>query len=65
MRSHLAWQVFENSLLFPFALTALNLALIALGVAYQRHRAGIHQAILGVVPAQLLWLLPGERNRSG
>lgn len=62
---HLAWQVFEDSLLFPFALTALGLALIGLGVAYQRHRAGIHQAILGVVPAQLLWLLPGERTRRG
>jgi hypothetical protein len=35
--SYLAFQVFAESLLFPLALSALGLGLIALGVFYQRH----------------------------
>lgn len=34
---HLAWTLFRDSLLFPFALTALGLGVVWLGVLWQRH----------------------------
>ena len=33
---HLAWEIFEDSLLFPFALSAAGLAIIALGILYAK-----------------------------
>lgn len=59
---HLAYRVFENSLLFPFALSALGIVIIYLGIQYQRHREAIDRAILTLVPAQLRQLLPQERE---
>jgi hypothetical protein len=59
--SHLAYDVFENSLLFPFALTGLGLLVIALGVLYQRYRTRIEQAVLGVLPASIQQLRPVQR----
>ncbi|MBI2496422.1 MAG: DUF2157 domain-containing protein, partial [Opitutae bacterium] len=35
---HLAYGVFKDSMMFPFALTFLGLSIIALGVIYQRNR---------------------------
>ncbi|RFO97762.1 DUF2157 domain-containing protein [Rhodoferax lacus] len=43
---YLAHRVFQDSLLFPFALTLLGLGFVALGVWWQRHEADI-QARLG------------------
>ena len=48
---HLAYTVFKDSLLFPFALSALGLAIIWLGIYYQRHRARIEGAIVALLPA--------------
>jgi hypothetical protein len=39
---YLAHRVFEDSLLFPFALTLLGLGFVAVGVWWQRHEAQIH-----------------------
>jgi hypothetical protein len=39
---YLAQRVFQDSLLFPFALTLLGLAFVWLGVQWQRHEAAIH-----------------------
>ena len=50
---HLAYTVFKDSLLFPFALSALGLAIIWLGIYYQRHRTRIEGAIVALLPAGL------------
>jgi len=61
---HLAYRVFEDSLLFPFALTFVGLAVIALGVVYQRNRRQVEQALLRVIPEGLQRLLPPRVRMS-
>lgn len=60
---HLAWEIFEDSLMFPLVLTVAGLAIIALGIAYQRSRPGIEAWIDARIPAPLLGLVP-ERKES-
>jgi hypothetical protein len=55
---HLAFRIFEDSMLFPFALTFLGLAIIALGVIYQRNRPRFEAALQRHIPAGLGNLLP-------
>ncbi|MDO9437551.1 DUF4401 domain-containing protein [Hydrogenophaga sp.] len=50
---YLAYRVFENSLLFPFALTLLGLGVVALGIWWQRNEARIHGRLAGWLPAAL------------
>jgi hypothetical protein len=59
---HLAWEIFEDSLLFPFALSAAGLAIIALGILYARNRDRIEGALMRTVPAGVRRLLPMERG---
>ena len=56
---YLAWRVFEDSLLFPFALTLLGLGVVALGIWWQRHEAAIHARLAGWLPAALRPLASG------
>jgi CHASE2 domain-containing sensor protein len=42
---YLSYDLFADSLWFPFALTALGASLIAGGVFYQRHRERIERAV--------------------
>jgi hypothetical protein len=58
---YLAHRVFENSLLFPFALSLVGILIIYLGVQYQRKRSSIEEAILSRIPVSLKRLLPTER----
>ncbi len=58
---YLAHRVFRDSLLFPFALSFLGIAIIALGIFYQRNRGRIEAAVLSVVPGGLRRLLPKAR----
>ena len=58
---HLAWRVFEHSLIFPFVLTLLGLGIIAAAVYYQRHRAAIELRIESLVPLCVRDLLPPAR----
>ena len=58
---HLAWRVFEKSMVFPFVLTLLGLAIISAAVYYQRNRAAIELRIEGWVPLWLRELLPPAR----
>jgi hypothetical protein len=55
---HLAYRVFEDSFLFPVALTALGLSIIALGVIYHRNRGQIERQLQARIPAGLRNLLP-------
>ncbi len=54
---HLAYEVFEDSLLFPFVLTLIGLAVIFLGVMWQRHEADITRRLRVLLPAELRELL--------
>lgn len=47
---YLAHRVFQDSLLFPFALTLLGLGFVWLGVWWQRHELAIHARLAGLVP---------------
>ena len=58
---YLAHRVFQESLLFPFALSLLGVLIIYLGVTYQRKRRSIEEAVLTRVPSGLKRLLPTER----
>ena len=59
---HLAYSVFKDSLLFPFALTFLGILIIYLGTRYQRNRELIERLILDLMPVNLRRLLPKERT---
>jgi hypothetical protein len=56
--SHLAYDLFENSILFPFALSAIGLIVIYLGVLYQKNREVIETKIRNFLPRGLKKLLP-------
>lgn len=60
---HLAHSIFKDSFLFPFALTCLGLAVIALGVVYQRNRVRCEQLLLGLLPAGARGWLPARVRR--
>jgi hypothetical protein len=55
---HLAYRVFEDSLLFPVALTAIGVSLIVLGVIYQRNRVEVERALQTRIPSGLQALIP-------
>lgn len=59
--AYLARSVFENSLLFPVALTLLGLLIIFLGIQYQRHHIALEQRIESLLPRGFRRLLPKER----
>lgn len=54
---HLANEVFENSWLFPIALTAIGLGIIYLGVIWQRNEQRITRKVRGYLPPGLRELL--------
>ncbi len=56
---YLSYRVFEDSLLFPFALTLLGLAVVALGIWWQRREAAIHARLASWLPAALRPLASG------
>jgi len=55
---YLASDVFRDMIGFSFALSAIGLAIIFLGVAFQRHRRAIDAAIGDFLPASLRALRP-------
>lgn len=48
---HLSYKVFKDSMLFPVALTALGLAVIGVGIWWQRHEATIGARLRSLLPA--------------
>lgn len=54
---HLSYTVFRDSLLFPVALTAIGIAIIAAGVFWQRREAAIGAALRELLPSGLQLLV--------
>ena len=50
---HLSHTVFKDSMLFPVALTAIGLALVGVGIFWQRHERTIGKRLRSVFPAAL------------
>jgi hypothetical protein len=59
---YLSDRVFRDSMLFPFALTGLGLAIIAAAVLYQRHRETLEGRVAQWIPPGLKALLPPARE---
>lgn len=56
--SHLAYDIFQDSMLFPFVLSFIGLLIIYLGVLYQKNIAWIEKAMLEKMPDSIRRLLP-------
>lgn len=61
---HLAYSVFKDSLLFPFALSGLGLIVVWLGIRYARHRMAIQQWFERLMPAGMQSLRPVQARQS-
>ncbi|NDV20089.1 DUF2157 domain-containing protein [Pseudodesulfovibrio sp. JC047] len=59
---HLAYDVFENELLFAFALSGVGVAIIVLGLVYHRHQQAIERVVLNMVPESIRRTLPQFRS---
>jgi len=55
---HLSWTVFKDSMLFPFALTALGLAIICLGWFYHKNQEHVIKAVYEHTPQRIINILP-------
>ncbi|WP_419420949.1 DUF2157 domain-containing protein [Legionella sp. D16C41] len=54
---HLAWQVFQNSILFPIALTIIGILIIYLGTLWQKHEEVLTNKAQSWLPKPLQELL--------
>lgn len=59
---YLSYEVFADSLLFPVLLTLIGLAMIGLGLAYQKRREQLSQALRAWLPGWLRQALPALRD---
>ncbi|HET8897288.1 MAG TPA: hypothetical protein VFN09_00700 [Rhodanobacteraceae bacterium] len=50
---HLAWRVFDHSLLFPLVLVAVGFAIVWLGVLWQRHECALSTRLRALLPVPL------------
>ena len=55
---HLAYRVFADSILFPFALTLLGIGIIFLGVQYQRRKKTLEQRFRALVLPHIRGAIP-------
>ena len=60
---HLSWNLFKDSLVFPFALSAIGLAIIWLGVLWQRNEARWAKSLRRCVPEALRELIEARAVR--
>jgi hypothetical protein len=60
---HLAWRVFPDSMVFSFALTLIGLAIIWLGVLWQRREAEWSGRLRGILPTALRELIEARAAR--
>ncbi len=59
---YLAERVFQDSLLFPLVLSLLGLAVIGLGLLYQKHQEDLSRQLRRLLPARWLDRLPALRR---
>jgi len=50
---HLAYEVFKDSIAFPFILTGIGIAIVYLGVLWQRNEQAIAARLRGILPAAM------------
>ncbi len=60
---HLSHSVFKDSMLFPVALTAVGLALVAAGVFWQRHESTLGNALRAILPTTVRELIQRRSNQ--
>jgi uncharacterized protein (UPF0333 family) len=60
---YLSYRVFEDSLMFPVALTLLGIAIIYVGVVYQRNAAAVAVALQSNLPEEIRALVPPRARR--
>jgi len=60
---HLSYKVFRDSLLFPFALTIIGLAVIAIGVMWQRREKEWSSAARAFLPGEIRELIEARAIR--
>src|SRR5713226_4256466 len=60
---YLSYKVFKDSLIFPLALSLLGLAIIGLGVLWQRREAQWSERLRGLLPAPLRELIEARAVR--
>lgn len=58
---YLSWRVFRDSLLFPFALSGVGLAIIWLGIRWQTNEREWSARLRGLLPAPLRELIEARR----
>jgi hypothetical protein len=58
--SYLAYTIFKDSVLFPFALTVVGISIIYLGVLYQRNSRSLERFFDRLLPEGFKQLLPRE-----
>lgn len=58
---HLAYDVFKDSMMFPFILTIIGLGVIYLGIVWQRHEETISNRLRGLLPQPMRELIEGRR----
>jgi hypothetical protein len=54
---HLAYDVFKDSMMFPFVLTIIGLVVICLGIVWQRHEEAISNRLRGLLPLPIRELI--------
>ena len=54
---HLAYDVFKDSMMFPFRLTIIGLVVIGLGIVWQRHEEAISNRLRGLLPLPIRELI--------
>ncbi len=62
---HLAYEVFQDSWLFPFALSAIGIGVVGLGIAYARRQRRIQQWFEARLPTGVQTLRPAHARRVG
>ncbi|MBA3816782.1 MAG: hypothetical protein H0X29_09760 [Parachlamydiaceae bacterium] len=60
--NHLAYSIFKDSILFPLALIFIGIAIVCLGILYQKNNKWIKEKILKSVPDWLKKYLPTEKE---
>jgi hypothetical protein len=61
---YLSYKIFKDSLLFPVALTVIGLAVIALGIWWQRNEARIELALRRYLPRALHRWFPEAQSTA-